>query len=151
MNAENKNPSLDQFLSTTRREFAFLVEEFGFIEHPDKSKYPNPFSVHYISATTTVAVDGINWGFGVQILLSCRLKPTAAGRRAPLWAIVRLRAPHEPEPISAQLQNLARDAVLLRSYAADVLRGDFTCFPAANAIVNQNAVERAKPKQRKLP
>jgi hypothetical protein len=145
------SPSLDEFLSTARREFGFLVSEFRFTGQPDLRAYPNPFSVHYVSSSTAVAVDGTQWGFGLQVMLTCLAPPPDFPPSVPLWAIVEFRAPHEPQSVSGQLQQITLDASLLRLYAAEVLRGDFTCFPAAMRIVEHHLAEAAPPKPRSLP
>jgi hypothetical protein len=64
------SPSLEEFLSTTRREFGFLVSEFRFTAQPDLRAYPNPFLVHYVSSSTAAAVDGTQWGSAFR---SCSL------------------------------------------------------------------------------
>ena len=145
------NPSLEDFLCTARREFGFLTSEFGYTEQPDTRKHPNPFCVCYASSFATVIVEGINWGFGIQVMLNCLAPAARFPSRVPLWAIVELRAPHEGETVSGQLEQLAREAFLLRTYAVDVLRGDFTSFPAAKAIIERRAAEAVSPKHHKLP
>jgi hypothetical protein len=142
------NPSLDEFLSAVRREFAFLESEFGFT---DQGTGPNPFSVIYRSDRTAVEVEGTQWGFGTQVMLS-RLEPSVGTPRfVPLWAILQLRAPDGERVVSGQLRQLAIDASSLRRYATDVLQGDFTSFPAAMRVVERTATEDAKPVRRKLP
>jgi hypothetical protein len=142
------SPSLDDFLGTARREFGFLVSEFGYIERPDTREHPNPFCVCYTSPRATVTVEGIQWGFGVQVTLS---SPSASGSSVPLWAVAELRDLPHREPVSSQLAQVSRDAALLRLGAADILRGDLSSFPAAMRVVEHHAAESAKPKQRKLP
>lgn len=144
------SPSLDQFLNTAEREFAFLVSEFEFVQQLDPHGFPNPFSLQYRSSVLAVEVEGIQWGFGVQITLT-RVSPPPGSVMTPLWAIVELRAPQELRPISGQLAELAHDASLLRNYAADILRGDFSIFPSAMRVVERHAAESAQPTKRKLP
>jgi hypothetical protein len=81
------SPSLDEFLSTARREFGFLVSEFRFTGQPDLRAYPNPFSVHYVSSSTAVAVDGTQWGFGLQVMLTFLAPPPGFPPSVPLWAM----------------------------------------------------------------
>ena len=145
------SPSLADFLSTARREFSFLVAEFGFTEQPDTSPYPNPFSVHYATPTTAVTVEGINWGCAVQVMLHAVSPLPGTPAYVPLWALVEHRAPDESQSPPGQLAQLADYASLLRRHAADVLRGTFTAFPAAQRVIDFHAAEAAKPKQRKLP
>ena len=144
-------PLLDDFLRTARREFGFLVSEFGFTEQPDSRAYPNPFSVHYSTPTTLVTVDGINWGFGIQVMLHAVSPRRGTPPQIPLWALVVHREPVERQVPSGQLAQLAHYASLLPLYAADVLRGDFAAFPDALRIIEFHAAELDQPKQRKLP
>ena len=145
------SPPLADFLSTARREFSFLVSEFGFAEQPDTRPYPNSYSVHYATPATAVTVDGINWGFGVQVMLHAVSPLPGTPPYVPLWALVEHRAPDESQSPSGQLAQLTYYASLLRRHAADVLRGTFTAFPAAQRVVDFHAAEAAKPKKRKLP
>lgn len=145
------SPLLADFLSTARREFSFLVSEFGFTEQLDISPYPNPFSVHYATPTTAVAVEGINWGCGVQVMLHAVSPLEGIPPYVPLWALVEHRAPEESQPPTGQLAQLSCYASLLRRHAADVLRGTFTAFPGAMRVVDFHAAELAKPKKRKVP
>jgi len=132
------SPSLDEFLSVARREFEFLVSDFGFIEHRDGAT-ANPFSVSYRSAAVAITVEGFQWGFGVQVMLSCLQPASGIPASVPLWALVQLRAPDESRVVSGQLAQLALDASLLRRCTADILSGDFTVFPAAMRVVEQSA------------
>jgi hypothetical protein len=132
------SPSHDEFLSTARRKFGFLDSDFGFTEQRD-SVSPNPFSVTYLSSTAAVSVEGIQWGFGVQVILTCLQPVEGILASVPLWAVVKLRAPDETHVASGQLAQLGLDASLLRRYAADILSGDFTVFSAAMRVVEQFA------------
>lgn len=125
------------------------MSEFGYTEQPDRREYPNPFCVCFSSPSAAVTVEGIQWGFGVQVILSHSL-PAAYASCVPLWAVAELR--RIPwDTVSGQLPQLARDAALLRLAAPDILRGDFSSFPEVMRIVEHHAAEAAKPKQRKLP
>ena len=146
------NPSLDTFLKAARREFAFLISDFGFTEQalPDAT-HINPFKVTFVSDSTRVTVEGINWGVNSHVMLHCRSPAPDVPPRVPLWAIVELRAPDERESPAGQIAQLSRDSTLLRRHASDVLHGDFSVFPAAARIVEDHAAKLAKPKAAKLP
>jgi hypothetical protein len=89
------NPTLEDFLGRTRQEFHFLIVEFGFREqalprHGDVIQ----FQVRYHNASTLVEVEGINWGYGVNVLLGPRRQPIFRREDTfPLWPIVKLRRP----------------------------------------------------------
>jgi hypothetical protein len=71
-----QNPALDDFLRRARHEFHFLVVEFGFQEQTiPKRRGGNPYEVRYRSGTTLVIVEGINWGYGVNVLLGPARQP----------------------------------------------------------------------------
>ena len=124
------NPTLEDFLRCARHEFHFLVVEFGFKEqslprHRDK----NQFQVRYRNSTTLVEVEGINWGYGVNVLLGPRRKLIFRSEATfPLWPIVKLRRPdlYDALDIGDQLSQLTAWAAALRECAEDVLRGDFS-------------------------
>jgi hypothetical protein len=119
------SPTLEEFTTAARREFEYLSSEFGFIEGPPTR---NPFSVRYVSGDTEVVVEGINWGHAVNVLLR------RGAETVPLWAIARCRGVTEKHP-AGQLAQLQYDAKLLRRVAEEVLRHDFSVFPAASRVV----------------
>jgi hypothetical protein len=95
---------LNEFLECARREYRLLIDDFGLAETPQTH---NPFEVDYTSTALLVAVEGINWGFGVQILFT-PLRSGSAGRRESVqsWAIVQFRCSQELEQshrVSGQL------------------------------------------------
>ncbi len=146
------NPSLDTFLAAARREFAFLISDFGFTEQAlPNAAHINPFKVTFVSDSTRVTVEGINWGVNSHVMLHSLSPVPDVPSRVPLWAIVELRAPDERESPAGQIAQLGRDATLLRRYASDVLQGDFSVFPAALRIVEDHAAILAKPQAAKLP
>ena len=147
-----KSPTLKEFLECAQQEYRFLVDEFGFSESCQSA---NPFEVDYRSSRLQVAVEGINWGFAVQILLT----PIQSGSvqpldEVPLWAIARLRCPDELEQVfhvSEQLAQLRSYAWILRTHAGDVLRGDFTILAAARSVVVDERARSREPKKPHLP
>ena len=148
----SKSPSLDIFLAAARREFAFLISDFGFTEQPLPNASINPFKVVYISDSTRVAIEGINWGVNTQVMLHSLAPAPDAPGRVPLWALVELRAPRdERRSPNGQIAQLSHDASVLRRYASDVLRGDFSAFPAALRIVEDHAATLSQPGTRQLP
>ena len=145
-------PSVKKFLTAARREFSFLVSDFGFVEeHLPIDPKKNPFKVAYTTDTTRVTVEGINWGTNVQVMLLAVTPTSNVPARVPFWAVVEVRAPHERDLPAGQLLQLTHNARLLRLYASDILRGDFSVFPAACRIIDKHAETLAQPPQRKLP
>jgi hypothetical protein len=138
------NPTLEDFLRCARHEFHFLVVEFGFKEqslprHRDK----NQFQVRYRNSTTLVEVEGINWGYGVNVLLGPRRKLIFRSEATfPLWPIVKLRRPdlYDALNIGDQLAQLTAWATALRQCAEEVLRGDFSIRAEVKSLTEQAAL-----------
>jgi hypothetical protein len=140
----SKPPSIKRFRDAVRREFSFLIDDFGFTEErlprdPEK----NAFKVAYANATTRVTVEGINWGENIQVMLFALSAPPDIPARVPLWAIIEVRAPQERDLPGGQLPQITRNAAVLRQYASDVLRGDFSVFPAARQLIDEDAARLA--------
>jgi hypothetical protein len=146
-----KNPTLQEFLGCARQEYRFLIDEFGFSESMNAA---NPFEVDYSNSVLRVTVEGINWGYGVQVLLiPFRAGSARIQESVPLWAIAQLRCPTDLDQVqrdSGQLAQLRSYAQILRASANDVLRGDFTIFPAAAAVVAGEPPSK-EPKKSYLP
>ena len=138
------NPTLEDFLRCARHEFHFLVVEFGFKEqslprHRDK----NQFQVRYRNSTTLVEVEGINWGYGVNVLLGPKRKPIFRPEGTfPLWPIVKLRRPdlYAALGIGDQLAQLTACATALRQCAEEVLRGDFSMRAEVKRLTEKAAL-----------
>ena len=124
------HPTLEDFLRCARQEFHFLVVEFGGREQVlPRHRDVNPFQVRYRNATTRVDVEGINWGYGVNVWLGPRRRPILRPEDTfPLWPMVKLRRPdlYDALGLGDQLAQLAAHAVALRQCAQDVLRGHFS-------------------------
>jgi hypothetical protein len=141
-------PPSNEFSERARREYRFLVDEFGYSEVPESS---NPFEVGYVNPTLLVSIEGINWGFGIHILFTpVRSGSDQLGETVPLWAIAQVRCPVELEKsrhVAGQLALLSCYSRLLRECATDVLQGDLSIFPAARAILEQEAARSREPKK----
>src|SRR5262245_17330380 len=138
------NPILEDFLERARHNFHFLTTEFGFHEQalPWRRK-ANEYQVRYVNATTLVKAEGINWGYGVNVLLGPRRQPILRAENTfPLWAIVKLRRSdlYDTLAIGDQLDQLGAHAVALRESASDVLRGDFTVRAEAERLMATQAM-----------
>jgi len=135
------SPSLQEFLRVAQQAFDYLRSDYGFSRCLSGD---NPYSVQFSRDQTSILVEGINWGFGVNILLSHE------GERAPLWAFAIAKGCYEP-PASGQLEQLRQYAVLLKTAAETILRGDASAFPAALSAMSEASAEASKPKPRTLP
>jgi hypothetical protein len=138
--------NVKQFREYGRRAFRFLIEEFGFLEvAPTKGKFVNEYMVCFSNGVTWVAVEGINWGFGIDVRLASH---DLAHMRYPTYCfqdLLNLRSKGLPIPTakstdSREIQKAQMDqyAAALRIHAKDVLRGDFSVFPQlAEAITSR--------------
>jgi hypothetical protein len=142
-----ESPTLVEFKEAARDAFGYLGREFAFreVEPPAQQLEVNPFIVWFANATTLVQVEGINWGFGAQVIVG----PAGAGVEwrdtVPLWAIIKHRRPdlYEAAMSSAgQLGDIRVYAHALRETASDVLRGDFGALASARALVEEQGAQQ---------
>jgi hypothetical protein len=135
------NPSLEEFLTRARHAFGFLGAEFAFHEQPlTLDPDVNPYQVRYVNTTTLVRVEGINWGYGVTVLLGPWRRPIFRRENTfPLWPIVKLRRPdlYDRLDIGDQLEQLTAYAMALRECAAEVLAGDFSVGAEVERLLRQ--------------
>ena len=141
-----RNPSLEEFLARARHEFAFLIAEFAFQEQAVPQNWDvNRFQVRYANSASLVRAEGINWGYGVTVLLGPKRQPISDPENTfPLWAIVKLRRPDLYDGLNAgdQLEQLAAHAIALRECASDVLRGNFDVRAAVDRLLDRNLSSR---------
>ena len=137
----NPSPTPQEFVEAARQEFDYLRDDYGFVQG---TAVQNPCSVVFSRDQVTIVVEGINWGFGVNVLLS------HAKERVPLWAIARAKG-RQDLPASGQLAQLRECAILLREVAEDVLKGDTSFLAIARQAMNQANAEASIPKVRRLP
>ena len=144
-----RSPTADEFLERARREFQFLEAEFGFLEQGPPARLDgNAFQLSYVNATTLVTVEGINWGFGVNVLLDQRRQPLFRRKASlPLWVLVKLRGPelHDTLMRGDQLDQLASHAAALKHCASDVLRGDFSVRSQVEPLLSQQRSAETSP------
>jgi hypothetical protein len=138
--------NVEQFRDHGRLAFRFLIEEFGFREVPlPEGKFVNQYMVCFSNGVTWVGVEGISWGFGIDVRLASH---DVAHMRYPTYCfqdLIEIRSAGFPFPTAKptdtpEVQKTQMDwyAAALRIHAKDVLRGDFAVFPQlAEAITNR--------------
>jgi hypothetical protein len=118
------NLNLQEFLDAARWSFRFL-ERMGFAEEDlPVRRNQNPYELRYVSATTRVVVEGIDWGFSITARLGPRDEELVD-----LLTVVRLRDPEAAEHYAAAKgrdKQLRLFAEAVRCYGDDMLAGDFT-------------------------
>jgi len=121
METEATAPTLDEFVSTARKEFAFLAAH-GFAEAPQPEKqYQNPFEVHYERDGWRIVVEGLSYGFCAGILITAPDNRKAAfGHIVPeeYWKL------HRDGLGRGQLGDIAYCALTLKEFGHDFLGGD---------------------------
>ena len=138
--------NVEQFRKYGRQAFRFLVEEYGFRETalPD-AKFVNEYMVCFSNGVTWVGVEGINYGFGIDVRLASH---DVAHMKYPTYCfqdLIDLHSPAFPLPTAKrtdtrEIQKSLMDhyAAALRIHAEDVLLGDFSVFPQlAEAITSR--------------
>lgn len=68
-------PSVDQFYEACHREFRYLMKKYGFAAEPlvlPDSGIQDPFGCRFRGPKLSVAVQGINWGFGLNVYFQTR-------------------------------------------------------------------------------
>ncbi|MEO7862493.1 MAG: hypothetical protein ABIU05_19075, partial [Nitrospirales bacterium] len=118
-----------------------LRTEFDFVREQNAR---NPYAVVFSKAETTILVEGVNWGFGANVLIS------RGPLTAPLWAIALARG-RRVQPTSGQLGDLKEHATLLREFAVDILGGDASFYQAALSAMDLANGESITGKIRRLP
>jgi hypothetical protein len=135
------SPSLGEFREVVREVFGYLARELAFreVDPPAPRVAVNPFLVWFANATTLVQVEGINHGFGAQVILGPADAADDWRAAVPLWAIIKHRRPDLYDKAfrsEGQLGDIRLYADALRETAGDVLGGDFRVFAAARAIID---------------
>lgn len=138
-------PLLRDFLSAAREEFSFLASELGYEEVPALTSTKNEYAVKFVNGEIAVLVEGINWGFGVNVLVS------VGGQTAPLWAIAKAKGLTVAQIPQGQLAQLKVEASRLRNIANDLSCGNASVLAPALRVVAETAAENLKTKERRLP
>ena len=138
-----KKEGVELFRLAARREFAFLVGEFGFTEER-LPKGKNEFAVWLANDTTRVVIESINYGLHARVALG-KAASKDTFENYDLGDLVKICCT-ELETRSAlseagALGELPRLADLLRQVGSPVLRGDFHLFPSIQARVDQRLAE----------
>lgn len=121
METEAIAPTLDEFVSSARKEFGFLAE-YGFAEVPQPvAQYQNPFEVHYEREGWRVVVEGLSYGFCAGIRVT-----SPDGRKAAFGHIVPKEywKEHRDGLGRGQLGDIRYEALALKEYGQDLLEGD---------------------------
>jgi hypothetical protein len=134
-------PNKDELIAAIRREFAYLIKEYGFVEVSlGSAQCTNPYAVAYQKAALQVIVEGISYGVSVHAKFRIGKQP---GDTPPfefsLGWLIPLRRPDLMEPQfpdhRGQLVQLPQLAAELKLVADDLLRGDFSILPVVKELM----------------
>jgi len=121
---KKKKTTPDEFNEAARKEFGYLVKDYGFEEDPDRRKPLGPRSICFVSPVAAVTVEGFPITMSVSVTVTCNAPEGEDQMRVPLQTIVDQRAPGARSEAMDLLAQLARDASLLRQHASELLRGE---------------------------
>jgi hypothetical protein len=138
--------SAKDFSTAARQEFGYLVNDFGFEEDTNREKVKGPRTVCYTGPTQLVTVEGIQTTSTVEVTVTVNMGPGEEPIRLPLQALVDQRAPGARLVASDMLAQLAHDAGLLRTHAADLLKAEAN----ARAIAEKLAEQIKKKEEKEL-
>lgn len=145
MVVEYYTPGKEELLAAMRREFSFLVTEYGYVELVERpERYINPYSILFRRAPVEVLVEGISYGSGTTIEFRIRddVRQTPSDQFCISWmTTIRrpdLQVPKFPDK-RGQLLQLPKLAFELKEVADDLLRGDLSLLPQV-----RNAIATAK-------
>ena len=150
MDQGSTTPTLAQFKSACRREFAFL-RELGYSELQD-SDPAERFNVRFSNGELTLSIRGENWGKHAGVRLF-----HADGREAPVGWFVPLSERRERPAFDAtgfsQLDDIRIAALTISRYCRDVLAGDAAKFVAVASEWRRvtDSQYRQSLQKRKLP
>lgn len=123
--------------------FAFLTREFGFRHR--KTAVASPEVAVFFENDTTLATIHVEPGSFPWVELGKR----DVAQSYSLEFVRELRQWADPKPSDLAewstediIQRLKAEADSLRSVAADILRGDFSCFPELRALAERSAERR---------
>jgi len=136
---KKKKSTPDEFLAVARKEFGYLVTDFGFEEDEDRRKHLGPRSICFSSPVAAVTAEGIQVTMNVQVTITCMAPEGEEPTRIPLSTIVDQRAPGARMVAADMLGQLAHDAGLVRQHASDLLRGGANALSEANRMNEQQA------------
>ena len=147
---QHSRPTLEQFLTAARTEFAFLVSDYGFEERPpEPTPYVEPFFVRFVGDDLEVAVQGLSYGRMADTTIRDR-----HGRKLRPMMLHPDFVPYtNPIPRrGGQLNQISQDAQWLREYGRALLAGDLGVM--GEALIRyetaRDAYESAQAERRRL-
>ncbi len=145
--------SPEEFRKHCESIFAFLCEEHGFkLEDLPNEKYINEYQARFVTDKTRIVVEGINWGFNIDIRIS---STNPAEMKHPSYCFddllairkAKVQCPQlKGESIKGevQLEKMRVYASALVEYANDILNNDHSVFPKLAKKIDKRIKEYRK-------
>jgi len=119
-------PTLEEFKQQARNVYGFLAIDYGFVEAQPPFEYSNRFLVSFTNGLLYVFVEGEGWGKVASVTFE-----DLSLRRAGIGSLLswyeplgERKKPRRSERQLSQLEQMSRDAELLKKYGARLLEGD---------------------------
>jgi hypothetical protein len=127
MSNKIKTPSLDEFKNQCRKEFEFLINDFGFEEYEIPSNSTkNQFIIKFIRSDLNVIIEGVSYGSATYTYLE-----NSTGRGILLEYLDSKFQPFVKKTTRGQIEDIKKQARFLRKYGLKLLHGDISIFEDA--------------------
>ena len=152
-------PSHDEFRKCVLAAYAPAMREFGFVEFPPRhGRHVNRFTVRLGNATTTIEVQGINWGTAAWTRVFRTPESDSDYDDLPINKLLQLRLGLSAKEVEKaqkrrrkqpdQLGDIRDTAAAILEHARDVLSGNFS---ALEEIADQERRFRQEQLDKALP
>jgi hypothetical protein len=132
-------PTLEQFREHAREAFGFLVSDLGFKEARPPFENTNPFLVCFTNGSLHVFVEGEAWGTVASITFEDgNLRRASIGSLLSWYepSLLRRKSKKGERPLS-QLEQMSRDARMLKQYGSRLLGSDKEEFERIWSVLKQ--------------
>jgi hypothetical protein len=117
---------MTEFINEVRKQFQYLSSVYQFNEVSSKK-----FEINYESSTTSIRIEGINWGLNSRVAIGSKYGQFENYDLADvIFGCSRVRV--KVNPNINQLKQIEVLATLLLTYAKPVLNGEHSSFTEAN-------------------
>lgn len=142
----------EEFRQFCREKLSQLCEKHNLIENKDSNE---DFSITFENKTTRIKIEGINYGFGIDIRLSSIDPKHMTHETYCLDDLLSIRAPElkltearNTDTTDIQKKQIEQYAIALDKFGDDILKGDFTIFPRLAQAINDR--KKQLEKERKI-
>src|SRR5271157_4518924 len=123
MNKSTRIPSLEEFKNTCRKEFDFLIRDFGFEEQKLSADDKNQFKIIFSRSDLQVMIEGQSYGSVAYMYLK-----NASGRGILADYLDPQFQPFAERKYDGQIEDIKKASILLRQHGMKLLDGDNSVF-----------------------